>query len=443
MDHNISSEDLKFLEQLNKQPKLKARFANVLAIASTNDCPDFCTFDQAELKVVNNLGQLGQEVLQDCSENMHKKVVDKMRNEHPDYKVKEKKSLNWHCIYGIVTTSEYVWRKPGRSYYRPFAETIGLGSRACSFLLQRALTDFGSEKSFQKASWSVKEHYGFEVCPSTIRKITVKHAESMKKNRENRPKVRKVKGEGEPVIITQTDGSFLPIVKFKDGTGDRRKRRSMEWKEVRLVVAVPFKKVDASYEVSFEDVEETGELWSQAVKSVGWGSKTQIHVVGDGGPWIFLQSNRQFGRQGKFHLDFYHASEYLGEVGKVKLKESERIGWLRKNQELLKRNEFEKVLKNIKEHIDPENPDCKAFIACRYLDNRKDQLDYKTALEKELPIGSGLVESGHKHVLQSRMKLAGCAWDLEVARKMSQLLVLRENGEWEDYWLKSSLKLAA
>ncbi len=36
-------------------------------------------------------------------------------------------------------------------------------------------------------------------------------------------------------------------------------------------------------------------------------------------------------------------------------------------------------------------------------------LDYPGAISRDLPIGSGLIESGHKHVLQARLKKAGSA----------------------------------
>jgi hypothetical protein len=65
---------------------------------------------------------------------------------------------------------------------------------------------------------------------------------------------------------------------------------------------------------------------------------------------------------------------------------------------------------------------------------RRDQLDYHIALERELPIGSGLIESGHKHVLQARLKLPGCAWLKGTAANMAQLRVLRANQNWESIW---------
>ena len=40
-------------------------------------------------------------------------------------------------------------------------------------------------------------------------------------------------------------------------------------------------------------------------------------------------------------------------------------------------------------------------------EHRKHDLDYKTALEKGLPIGSGEIESAHRYVIQERLKLPG------------------------------------
>ena len=41
--------------------------------------------------------------------------------------------------------------------------------------------------------------------------------------------------------------------------------------------------------------------------------------------------------------------------------------------------------------------------------------------EGGLPIGSGAVESAHRHVLQTRMKRAGQRWALRNARRMARL----------------------
>ena len=74
--------------------------------------------------------------------------------------------------------------------------------------------------------------------------------------------------------------------------------------------------------------------------------------------------------------------------------------------------------------------------AIRYLSNRIDQLDYRSAIEKDLPIGSGMIESGHRHVLQARLKKAG--WTQENAESMAPLRVARANEEDQLYWKKAA-----
>ena len=73
--------------------------------------------------------------------------------------------------------------------------------------------------------------------------------------------------------------------------------------------------------------------------------------------------------------------------------------------------------------------------ACqKYLSNRRENVDYKGALERGLPIGSGEIESGNKSVIQNRLKIAGAWWKAENAEKMLALRVNRANGEWNAYW---------
>jgi hypothetical protein len=70
------------------------------------------------------------------------------------------------------------------------------------------------------------------------------------------------------------------------------------------------------------------------------------------------------------------------------------------------------------------------------MNNRKNNLDYKSALENDLPIGSGEIESGHRHVIQKRLKIAGAWWTENNASKMLALRVNRANNDWNTYWRK-------
>lgn len=67
----------------------------------------------------------------------------------------------------------------------------------------------------------------------------------------------------------------------------------------------------------------------------------------------------------------------------------------------------------------------------RYLDHRRDYLDYPRAVALGLPIGSGMIESGHRPVLQARLKKAGTAW---LPDQIAHLCVLRANRLWASLW---------
>jgi hypothetical protein len=57
----------------------------------------------------------------------------------------------------------------------------------------------------------------------------------------------------------------------------------------------------------------------------------------------------------------------------------------------------------------------------RYMNNRLDCLDYPRAMQLGLPIGSGIIDSGHRHVLQARLKKAGTDWLQDHADRMGQV----------------------
>lgn len=159
------------------------------------------------------------------------------------------------------------------------------------------------------------------------------------------------------------------------------------------------------------------------------------HAVGDGAVWIADQVDDKFGLQASYLVDFYHVCEYLSEAAKSCANDDK--SWLETQKQALKNNEYETVISNLKLNLEADEiEDQKAPVrAChRYLSNRTDQLDYKTAIEKGLPIGSGEIESAHRYVIQERLKLPGAWWKAANADSMLALRVLRANDQWDDYW---------
>jgi hypothetical protein len=103
----------------------------------------------------------------------------------------------------------------------------------------------------------------------------------------------------------------------------------------------------------------------------------------------------------------------------------------------LRRGDVAKVLAALEEHLEPVGTveeEAPVRNAHRYVSNRQDCLDYPRALALGLPIGSGMIESGHRHVLQARLKQAGTAWLHDNADQIAHLRVLRANRQWQSLW---------
>jgi hypothetical protein len=307
--------------------------------------------------------------------------------------------------------------------------------------LQRVIVDFGADVSFQEAEKKILEHYKIEISVSSIQTIVENHAKSIFDFVEKES----FEGGAAQQLVAELDGTMVPVVDTevpKQGKPDKRKGRSVRWQEARLCFVRGAKQLTPVFYATMGDVERVGDLLYKAALRVGFGPKTKIHGLGDGAKWIEDQMNRVFSKQVKYLVDFYHTSEYIAKAAEYGWT-SEKNEWRRDQQELLKQSKPKEVLKAIRwrlpvdweekkepkkrakgEEKKQENPLEKCY---RYIANRENSLDYKDAIEKELPIGSGEIESSHRYVIQKRLKIAGAWWKPITAENMLALRTLRVN----------------
>ncbi len=309
-----------------------------------------------------------------------------------------------------------------------------MSARGKSRRLQRALCDFGAEHSFAQSNRRLREHYGFELNASAVREATLGHAVQVSERlgKHYAESFRTLPRKGPAYVVAETDGSFLCTVE----PGRRRKGpRPREWKEIRLSAARAQGTLEAHYAAGFHSVAKTGRRWGHCARDAGWALESRIHVVADGAEWIALQSREVFGDQADVLVDFYHVSQYLAAAAAVCRPKSPR-SWLHTQQKRLRRGKPLRVLAAMEPFAEAEDDgdDPPVRAALRYLRHRLESLDYPGAISRDLPIGSGLIESGHKHVLQARLKKAGSAWLPANADALAQLRVLRANQQWDAYW---------
>lgn len=327
-----------------------------------------------------------------------------------------------------------IWCSQTKSYLRPLPKRLGVTSRGRSRRLERVLTDFGCEHSFARAAESVREHYGFEIGTSAVRSTTLEHAQRARERLQEgyQQSFRVLPAVGVEHVIAEADGTMICTVE----PGQRKGKRPREWKEMRLVAAQARDSATTVYGATFGSVEEVGRRWGHCTREAGWGLNSQIHAVADGADWIRLQSQEVFRKQGTFLCDFYHVSEYLAAAAQS-CRGRRADQWRRTQQQRLRRGALQKVMETLEEHLEPVGtPEEQAPVrnGHRYLTNRTECLDYPRALKLGLPIGSGLIESGHRHVLHARLKKAGTAWLHDHADQIAHLRVLRANRQWQSLW---------
>lgn len=314
--------------------------------------------------------------------------------------------------------------------------SAGVKSHSYSKPLQRVLVDFGAEDAFNRVHAKLKEHYGISIPFSAPREVTVKHAVNIMKLQQER--MGRDKKAAKDCVISETDGSMVPIVKTNDKQQDKRKQKTVCYREARLTLAHAKGSISPVFSATFKDVDITGEHIAHCIQRVGLDKQTRIHCVGDGAPWISEQIEKQFGSQATYLIDFYHVCEYLAATAPTCGKEEPKQ-WLEAQKTLLRESKAQQILTHLKPYMESSkiaDVDAPIRTCYRYIDNRLNQLDYKSALDAGLPIGSGEIESAHRYIVQKRLKIQGAWWLEETAESMLALRTHRANNDWEGYWEK-------
>lgn len=212
----------------------------------------------------------------------------------------------------------------------------------------------------------------------------------------------------------------------------------MCYQEAKVVLAHKPDEINPIYSASMNGVDETGKRLRWCAKQVGLGKNTFVHGVGDGAPWIVNQLNSKFGDvEHSYLIDMFHLKEYLSSASQTIYADSaEQQRWVNLQTDLLKSGDITKVLHNIKTYVDMPDSAEEIKTCYQYMFHRQDQLDYKSAIERELSIGSGRIESSHRFIAQNRLKKPGAWWLEENADAMLAIRTHRQNGGWDEYWAK-------
>lgn len=158
------------------------------------------------------------------------------------------------------------------------------------------------------------------------------------------------------------------------------------------------------------------------------------------GNWPFLEKHTDHQL-----IDFYHASEYVGLIGKMVCANlEEREKWMEEHCHKLKHNmgaasRFLSEVEEIKNETENKNgvEILDKVISYFKNNNEKDRMQYYKFADTVLPIGSGATEAACKVIVKQRMCKSGMRWKNDGAQIVLSIRCLHEtNGRWDQFWNK-------
>jgi len=156
---------------------------------------------------------------------------------------------------------------------------------------------------------------------------------------------------------------------------------------------------------------------------------------GDGAPWLWNLADLHFGKAIQI-LDFYHASEHLGNISKHLYPEDEisRKRFMKRLCENLWNGKFDEVISSLRSLKMRVKKKKELDNTISYFGNNRHRMRYDEFRRLGLFVGSGVIEAGCKNLIGQRLKQSGMHWSVRGANSFIALRCCIESGNFEDYW---------
>lgn len=359
-------------------------------------------------------------------------------------------------IFGKVElNSPYLWKK-GR-WSKPLIDEMGITHNGRSQAVSRALSDFGSEESFEQAAKRFKEHYKYELSASTVNRVTKGISREARVHVEDKlfeagERYGENTGRETEEMLIELDGCEIRTAKLrpKENTNEKspvhqkpRKEKVVHWHEVRIGLARPVTSTAKIYIGKMDSYPAVvNQLFNAAVLS-GMSPKTKVIGIADGGNGLKEELENQFENL-QFILDKTHLKDHLYETSEeLGIETKDRPVWVHGYLDRISKGHVDQVIEELEAtYKGSKTHRVKRLIG--YLRRFINALNYDEFKKNGYPIGSGEVESAHRSIPQKRMKLPGACWHPATINPMLSLRVMRANDWWNIFWEKqTNEKLAA
>jgi hypothetical protein len=247
-------------------------------------------------------------------------------------------------------------------------------------------------------------------------------------------------------VVVSTDGGRLRLREVKRGRRRKSGHRGYKtpWREPKLLsicVVGPDGKVSRQFEPIYDgtlgDADAVFDMLVGYLRALGAHQAARLVLVGDGAHWIWNRAEQLRKRLGLEAsrmiqiIDWYHAVEHLHSLSETPARwsDKQRKQWVVKAKKLLWSGQTATLVhaidqlavgrraKAVQEHRD-------------YFADNGQRMQYQTFKEAGLPIGSGIIESAVRRIVNMRLKAPGKFWDYDRAEQMLLLRSYLKSGRW-------------
>lgn len=437
-------------------------------LEADNECVSVPDFLSAEEQVVDFVYTLGLEMLQTYADVRTAQAKADRQPCRCGDQPPVHRTTTWkrETLFGPVSVSDpYLYCRRCHGSQRPLHAYLGTDRESWSLVVQEAAVDLASDESCGKAVAKLERHHpGVEMGRTTALRMLHEHGkqarafidDKLSEARESAALPPALRPKGVEELEVQFDGGMIPVatlepIEVPEGeepelTPVRRlpkRRRACRWEEAKVGLVQKPGEVDRLYSVqptsgleqSFDD------LFALACIK-GWDELTEVRGLADGARHIRPHMETVFDIGNfRFILDRPHCKEHLSSAGEA-LEPMTGVPTQQWADEALKKLEAGKsaeVVAELKQAWEASGPDEDSRDdtlrrEAGYFERNHDAVAYAYYRDQGWSTASSEVESGHRHVVQVRLKISGAWWHPDHVGDILALRMLKTNGWWDEYW---------
>jgi len=227
-----------------------------------------------------------------------------------------------------------------------------------------------------------------------------------------------------------------------------RHRFDTPWREPRvLVIDILDEEGGADslrlplYEVILDDAEATFALVLGYLRLLGAAHAQVVEFIADGAEWIW-ERTETLRQQAEIPaecwvevIDFYHASEYLFSALELcrNLSADERQHLFKTLRHLLRTDPqgVQRVIERLQPEVKARRAK-KMKTAIAYFQKHASRMGYVALDERHLPVGSGVVESAVRRIINLRFKAPATFWEEDTVADLMHLRACFKAGRWDE-----------